>query len=208
MEKMPESLNLLIKKSVKDMSLMTTELRVSISLQVAYALLYLQTRNPIVLHRDIKSSNILLSDEKNENVVAKLCDFGISKYSSIGKYQTQTQSTLYWMAPEFLAKGIVSEKSDIYSFGILLWEIFMTDTVPFKNVNYFDFLLGDEKILSLRPEIDKNKIEEVPEISKLITSCWNAKDSERPSMEEIVNSLETLNNKLIKNNKQHNHYYG
>ena len=103
---------------------------------------------------DIKSSNILLDDKLH----CKLCDFGMSKYYDIDKDsnlknnesnnnmntdKTNSQSKLFWMSPEYLCDGILNEKSDIYSLGIL----FMEDTNPYKNININDYFLGNEDIV-------------------------------------------------------------
>ena len=61
-------------------------------------------------------------------------------------------STSIWMAPEFLNKWILTDKSNIYSFGIFLWEIVTRGTVPFKNIDWKSFLIGDDA-MNKRPVI-------------------------------------------------------
>ena len=121
--------------------------------EIALGIEYMITSNYKILHRDIKSSNILLDD----NLHCKICDFGMSKCTNINNnsddnntnnmstnYQTNSQSTLFWMSPEYLCEGIINDKCDIYSFGILIWEIFMEDTNPYKNININDYFLGNK----------------------------------------------------------------
>ena len=177
--------------------------------EIALAIEYMHSRNNTILHRDIKSSNILLDD----NLHCKLCDFGMSKYYDIEKkiktqneegnnnnmttnYQTNSQSTLFWMSPEYLCDGIINEKSDIYSFGILIWEIFMEDTSPYKNININDYILGNKEIVyNKRPIINNQYFIECPKIKELICLMWNNDYNKRPNIESILNLLEDLNNK-------------
>jgi serine/threonine protein kinase len=176
--------------------------------EISLAIEYMHTRKYKILHRDIKSSNILLDD----NLHCKLCDFGMSKYyknenatkskneegnnNSINNYQTNSQSTLFWMSPEYLCDGIINEKSDIYSFGILIWEIFMEETNPYKNININDYILGNKEIVyNKRPIINDENFKECPKIKELICLMWNNDYNKRPNIESILNLLEDLNNK-------------
>ena len=176
--------------------------------EISLAIEYMHTRKYKILHRDIKSSNILLDD----NLHCKLCDFGMSKYyknenatkskneegnnNSINNYQTNSQSTLFWMSPEYLCDGIINEKSDIYSFGILIWEIFMEETNPYKNININDYILGNKEIVyNKRPIINDEYFKECPKIKELICLMWNNDYNKRPNIESILNLLEDLNNK-------------
>ena len=177
--------------------------------EISLAIEYMHSRLYKILHRDIKSSNILLDD----NLHCKLCDFGMSKYyynnnkiSSNNQesnnnnlntnYQTNSQSTLFWMSPEYLCDGIINEKCDIYSFGILIWEIFMEDTSPYKNININDYLLGNKDIVyNNRPIINDIYFQECPEMKELMQLMWNQDYNKRPNIEYILNFLENLNNK-------------
>ena len=174
--------------------------------EISLAIEYMHTRLYKILHRDIKSSNILLDD----NFHCKLCDFGMSKYYSNDKevkinneesnnnmntnYQTNSQSTLFWMSPEYLCEGIINEKSDIYSLGILIWEIFMEDTNPYKNININDYLLGNKEIVyKKRPMINENYFKECPKIKDLMQLMWDNDYNKRPNIDYILNLLEELN---------------
>ena len=160
--------------------------KVKIAYEISLAIYYLHSLTPIVYHRDLKSSNVLL----DENCKAKLCDFGNSKYYSEGKsHSTLTQSAPYWMAPEYVREGIFSDKCDIYSFAVLMWEIFMEDTVPFKNNNVTPFLLGEDSIIDLRRIIIDSKFEGHLEIKELIVKCWDKEPNKRPKIKEVVETL-------------------
>ena len=158
---------------------------------ISKAIYYLHSREPKILHRDLKSSNILLDNNLN----CKLCDFGLSKliYNNISNYQTNSTSTLYWMSPEFLCDGIFNEFSDIYSFAILIWEIMTRDTVPYKNVNQMDFILGNKEIIdNKRPETNLEIFNECPEIKDLIEKMWNTDWNKRPKIKDVVCVLENI----------------
>lgn len=160
--------------------------KVKIAYDISLAIYYLHSLSPIVYHRDLKSSNVLL----DESCKAKLCDFGNSKYYREGKsHSTLTQSTPYWMAPEYVREGIFTDKCDIYSFAVLLWEIFMEDTIPFKNNNITPFLLGEDSIIDLRPVIINSKFEGHLEIKELIVKCWDKEPNKRPNIKEVVETL-------------------
>ena len=175
--------------------------------EISLAIEYMHTRNQQILHRDIKSSNVILDDTLH----CKLCDFGMSKYYYNNKsnqnddntcnlntnYQTNSQSTLFWMSPEYLCDGIINEKSDIYSFGILIWEIFMEDTNPYKNININDYLLGNKDVVYYkRPIIIDENFKDCPDIKELMKLMWNQDYNKRPDIGHILDVLENLNNQI------------
>lgn len=159
--------------------------KLRICLDISLGINYLHTRNPLVLHRDLKSSNCLV-DGNNK---VKLCDFGLSKFYENSNRQTNSSSTSFWMAPEFIVNKTFNEKSDIYSLGILFWEIFMRDTIPYKDMNELTFLLGDFEILKKRPIIASDFD---PDIRKLIENCWDMDYKKRPNISDIITILENF----------------
>ena len=184
--------------------------KLSFIYDVSLAIEYMHTRHYKILHRDIKSSNILL----DENYHCKLCDFGMSKYYNTNQdmainneensnnmntnYQTNSQSTLFWMSPEYLCDGLINEKSDIYSLGILIWEIFMEDTNPYKNININDYILGNKDIVcKKRPIINDKYFKDCPKIKELMQLMWNNDYNKRPDIEYILNLLEELNHQYM-----------
>ena len=92
------------------------------------------------------------------------------------------------MAPEFLHKRVFTEKSDVYSYGILFWEIMNRDTLPFKNIDNNTFLCGDGS-REKRPEINENMDKE---LKNLMKNCWHSDPNSRPTMAQVVLELEKL----------------
>ncbi|MCQ2819657.1 MAG: protein kinase [archaeon] len=182
--------NFSLKKIIESKEDLNFNKKVKFCYQISLAVLYLHTRNPIILHRDLKSANIFIDEYNN----VKLGDFGMIKLfkEKEENYRTNSQSTPFWMAPEFMSKGIFTEKSDIYSLGLLFWEIFMEDTKPFAEENVFDFILGNEEILKKRPEIELSKLSGSNEIKQLIEKCWDYEPNNRPYIGDIVNFFEGL----------------
>ena len=82
-------------------------------------LVYLHSNKPPIIHRDLKSANLLLDDSFN----VKLCDFGLARLRSINMVMTAKVGTVQWMAPEVLEGIAYDESADIYSTAIIAWEL-------------------------------------------------------------------------------------
>lgn len=93
--------------------------KLPIAADISNALVYLHSLSPVVLHRDLKSLNVLLT----EDLQAKVSDFGLSRETSFDETMTSGVGTLLWTAPEVLRGERYSEKADIYSFGVVLAEL-------------------------------------------------------------------------------------
>lgn len=179
---------------------LTWEARMKILLGTAKALAYLhEAIEPKVVHRDIKSSNILIDDDFN----AKISDFGLAKLLGAGKSHitTRVMGTFGYVAPEYANSGLLNEKSDVYSFGVVLLEsITGRDPVdygrPTHEVNLVDWL--KMMVGSRRSEevVDPN-IETRPSTSALkralLTAlrCVDPDADKRPKMSQVVRMLES-----------------
>jgi len=148
---------------------------------IALGMNYLHKEN--IIHRDLKSNNLLV--DSNGNV--KITDFGFARVKNTTKTMTKC-GTVNWIAPEIALGRNYTEKSDVYSYAITLYEI-LTRRVPFQNLPTNDIL---ERVMEgKRPDIDKTPIKYV----KLVQECWKQNFDHRPSFEEVLNELEKWTDK-------------
>ncbi|KAJ6720945.1 SERINE/THREONINE-PROTEIN KINASE ISOFORM X1-RELATED [Salix viminalis] len=105
--------------------------RAHMALDIARGMNYLHHYNPPIIHRDLKSSNLLV----DKNWTVKVGDFGLSRLKHETYLTTKTgKGTPQWMAPEVLRNEPSDEKSDVYSYGVILWEL-ATEKIPWDNLN-------------------------------------------------------------------------
>ena len=156
-------------------------LRCKIALDIARGVNYLHYFPTPVLHRDLKSLNILLDDAMN----AKLADFGWTRFKA--ETMTNKIGTYQWMAPEVIQGQEYSEKADVYSFGIILWEL-ATRKPPFRELNGLQ--VSQEVVRNdLRPPLPKR----CPDpFLKLMQRCWSKECDIRPPFYTIIEELESF----------------
>ncbi|VDO23225.1 unnamed protein product [Brugia timori] len=149
-------------------------------LGAAYGLQYLHSKKCI--HRDIAARNILYTKDK----VAKISDFGMSREGTIYKMKTSKKVPIKWTAPETIATFVYSLKTDVYSFSIMICEIFTDGEEPYKGLTN-----SEVKKMVLRGE--RMEIPEAPDgISSLIRHCWDQNASSRWTMKTAVKKLERI----------------
>ncbi|WVZ54187.1 hypothetical protein U9M48_005025 [Paspalum notatum var. saurae] len=173
--------------------------RLRIATEIATSLTYLHSAVSVpIIHRDIKSSNILLDD----TLTSKVSDFGASKYNMMDKIgpTTNVQGTIGYLDPISLCTGRLTEKSDVYSFGVILMEL-LTRKKPFLYrstkgdglASHFSSLLAKGDLVHIiDPQVIEEGGEEVHEVAALAASCVNLKDEERPTMRQVEHTLEGL----------------
>eukprot|EP00897_Mesotaenium_endlicherianum_P004725 jgi/Mesen1/4280/ME000022S03569 len=156
---------------------------IQLALDAARGLAYLHSKH--IVHRDVKSDNMLLDKYKH----IKIADFGVSRVeSSEGKECLPMAGTFGYMAPEILKGEPYDHKVDVYSFGIMLWEIYCCDNpFPFMNFNVNDIkaFVGQ----GLRPQVPACCPKE---LSSLMEKCWDQNPDKRPSMVEVAQTLQGL----------------
>ena len=166
---------------------------------------FLHKNEPKIIHRDLKPLNILLSSEIKENknnnhASIKIIDFGLSQTIYKEEEKNNNDNLLkgigsaQWMAPEELkCLDGLNEKVDVYSFGIIIWEM-ITRVPPYKDmeiskvVNYVCNENG-------RPDYNliRNYKDNVPiSIFELMDDCWNKNPDKRPDFEEILKRLNNI----------------
>ncbi|XP_061484479.1 vascular endothelial growth factor receptor 1 isoform X2 [Rhineura floridana] len=164
---------------------LTMEDLISYSFQVARGMEFLSSQKCI--HRDLAARNVLLS----ENNVVKICDFGLARdiYKNPDYVRKgDARLPLKWMAPESIFDKIYSTKSDVWSYGVLLWEIFSLGASPYPGVQI------DEDFLSKLKEGIRMKAPDfaTTEIYQIMLDCWQRDPNERPQFSELVERLGDL----------------
>ncbi len=181
--------------SLRDV-LNTTSLEYKVMLKMAIdaakGMNYMHLFDPPIMHRDLKSHNLLV----DENYGVKVTDFGLAKFHNEDKNMTFC-GTLPWTAPEvFEAKGYTT-KADVYSYGIVLWELW-TRQEPYQGLNKAQIIIGVTQN-TLRPalpdEASKKQMTAVEsEYVALMTACWAHEPELRPSFAQILERLQGMLN--------------
>ncbi|XP_021098280.1 vascular endothelial growth factor receptor 3 isoform X2 [Heterocephalus glaber] len=167
------------------LSPLTMEDLICYSFQVARGMEFLASRKCI--HRDLAARNILLS----ESDVVKICDFGLARdiYKDPDYVRKgSARLPLKWMAPESIFDKVYTTQSDVWSFGVLLWEIFSLGAAPYPGVQINeDFCQRLKEGTRMRaPELA------TPAIRRIMLSCWSGDPKARPAFSELVETLGDL----------------
>ncbi|XP_046869475.1 mitogen-activated protein kinase kinase kinase 7-like isoform X2 [Drosophila willistoni] len=154
--------------------------------QIAKGLAYLHDPSvgPII-HRDIKPHNILLSKER---LIVKIGDFGNAK--PLDNAMTCESGTVMYMAPEVYDSRNYTEKCDVYSFGITVWEMLAMQ----QPLNWYkkNFPLQLSVSRGERPSFGGPMKNCPKSMKELIESCWDQKPSNRPSMKSVIKELNDM----------------
>ncbi|XP_031601091.1 vascular endothelial growth factor receptor 3 isoform X1 [Oreochromis aureus] len=164
---------------------LTIEDLICYSFQVARGMEFLASRKCI--HRDLAARNILLS----ENNIVKICDFGLARdiYKDPDYVRKgNARLPLKWMAPESIFDKLYTSQSDVWSFGVLLWEIFSLGASPYPGVQI------DEEFCKRLKEGVRMRAPETasPEIYGIMLACWQGEPKERPTFPALVQILGDL----------------
>ena len=150
-----------------------------IALGIADGMEYVHSKNYI--HRDLKSLNILLDEDEYPYV----CDFGISRIIA-NTTMTGTLGTPQWMAPEVISSQRYDSKADVYSYGVILWELLMNE-VPFRGLQPVQVMMSvvsRKNRPMIPPDMQGN-------LAKFIKACWDHDPKVRPAFDAIVAAFES-----------------
>ncbi|ETL25821.1 TKL protein kinase [Phytophthora nicotianae] len=166
--------------------------KVKIALHIAHALTYLHSLSPVVIHRDLKSRNILLTTDLD----AKLTDFGVSRERA-DHTMTAGVGTSLWMAPEVLMGERYDDKADIFSFGVVLSELDL-QVLPYAHATESDgscHRMRDLAILQrmamgkLRVQFSRNALASMVDVG---VACVSLDPKDRPTAAEVLYRLQTI----------------
>ncbi|TDG45265.1 hypothetical protein AWZ03_008327 [Drosophila navojoa] len=176
---------------LKEEQVMLPSRLVSWSKQIALGMQYLHSHK--IIHRDLKSPNILIST----NEVVKISDFGTSREWNEISTKMSFAGTVAWMAPEVIRNEPCSEKVDIWSYGVVLWEM-LTCEIPYKDVDSSAIIwgVGNNSLKLLVPST-------CPEGFKLLVKlCWKSKPRNRPSFRQILSHLDIAGPELLRKSEK------
>ncbi|PSR95641.1 Calcium/calmodulin-regulated receptor-like kinase [Actinidia chinensis var. chinensis] len=185
--------------------LLSWGLRVQIALDVARGLEYLHDGAiPPVIHRDIKSSNILL----DQSMRARVADFGLSREEMVDRHASNVRGTFGYLDPEYISTRAFTKKSDVYSFGVLLFELVAGRNPQQGLMEYVELAamntegkVGWEEIVDSRLD-GKFDVQELNAVAALAYKCVNRAPRKRPSMRDLVQVLPSI----LKSRHNRNHH--
>ncbi|KAB1212012.1 Serine/threonine-protein kinase HT1 [Morella rubra] len=162
------------------------KLAVKQALDVARGMAYVHGLG--LIHRDLKSDNLLINADKS----IKIADFGVARIEVQTEGMTPETGTYRWMAPEMIQHRPYTQKVDVYSFGIVLWEL-ITGLLPFQNMTAVQaaFAVVNKGV---RPTIPNDCL---PILSDIMTRCWDANPDVRPPFIEVVEMLENAETDIM-----------
>lgn len=152
-----------------------------VAIDVSKGMSYLHQNN--IIHRDLKTANLLM----DEHGVVKVGDFGVARVQAQTGVMTAETGTYRWMAPEVIEHKPYDHKADVFSFGVVLWEL-LTGEIPYAYLTPLQAAIGVVQ-QGLRPTIPKSTH---PKLAELLEKCWQQDPTQRPDFSEILDSLKQL----------------
>ncbi|XP_030498693.1 serine/threonine-protein kinase STY46 isoform X4 [Cannabis sativa] len=170
---------------LKQSGVLPLQFLLRVAIDVSNGMNYLHQNN--IIHRDLKAANLLM----DENGVVKVSDFGVARVQPESGVMTAETGTYRWMAPEVIEHRPYDQKADVFSFGIMLWEL-LTGKLPYENLTPLQAAVGVVH-KGLRPTIHEHTD---PILVELMESCWQKEPSLRPPFSEILEILQCISNRI------------
>ncbi|KAL0726266.1 hypothetical protein Bca4012_022359 [Brassica carinata] len=152
-----------------------------VAIDICKGMNYLHQNN--IIHRDLKAANLLM----DENEVVKVADFGVARVKAQTGVMTAETGTYRWMAPEVIEHKPYDHKADVFSYGIVLWEL-LTGKLPYEYMTPLQAAVGVVQ-KGLRPKIPKKTH---PKMRELMERLWEKDPTLRPDFAEIKEQLEEI----------------
>ncbi|XP_010548241.1 PREDICTED: serine/threonine-protein kinase STY17-like isoform X2 [Tarenaya hassleriana] len=152
-----------------------------VAIDVSKGMNYLHQNN--IIHRDLKTANLLM----DEHEVVKVADFGVARVQTQSGVMTAETGTYRWMAPEVIEHRPYDHRADVFSFGIVLWEL-LTGELPYSYLTPLQAAVGVVQ-KGLRPKVPKNTH---PKLAELLEKCWQQDATQRPDFSEIIEMLQQI----------------
>ncbi|KAL0454049.1 UNVERIFIED_CONTAM: Serine/threonine-protein kinase STY46 [Sesamum latifolium] len=152
-----------------------------VAIDVSKGMNYLHQNN--IIHRDLKAANLLM----DENEVVKVGDFGVARVKAQTGVMTAETGTYRWMAPEVIEHKPYDHKADVFSFGVVLWEL-LTGKLPYEYLTPLQAAVGVVQ-KGLRPTIPKHTL---PKLAELLERCWQQDPTLRPDFSEVTEILKQI----------------
>uniref|UniRef100_A0A6N2M1E4 non-specific serine/threonine protein kinase n=1 Tax=Salix viminalis TaxID=40686 RepID=A0A6N2M1E4_SALVM len=143
---------------------------IKVAIDVSKGMNYLHQNN--IIHRDLKTANLLM----DENEVVKVADFGVSRVQTQTEVMTAETGTYRWMAPEVIEHKPYDYKADVFSFGIVMWEL-LTGELPYSYLTPLQAAVG---------VVQKHTY---PKLAELLERCWQQDPAQRPNFSQIIDIL-------------------
>jgi tRNA A-37 threonylcarbamoyl transferase component Bud32 len=157
-------------------------LRINILKDIAKGMNFLHCLNPPIIHRDLKSHNVLV----DENWNCKVADFGMSRLKTLSHHMSRV-GTPQWTAPEILREESYDEMADVWSFGVVCWEL-VTLEVPFVGISPLRVI----SMVAYQKAKLKLPTDCPPVLAQLMIDCWNDIPEQRPSFQIILERLNKI----------------